>query len=299
MKDTEVKVWIIIINYNGICDTRECVESVLKSDYCSEIVIVDNASDNDEGELLRKEYSSLIHVIKNKVNLGFAGGNNVGIRFAMRHGAEYIMLLNNDTVIHPDMIKELMVHRSMADIIAPRMFYYNKKNVIWYSGGNINKFSGNIQCQHIGKTENEVSDSLEECSFATGCCILFAAELVNEIGYLRDEYFMYCEDTEFSLRVIAAGGVIRVVPTAKLWHKVSASTGGTGNAFSLYYSSRNRLYYINEHKEYFFRTAIFCAVTSRIIRIIQYRVMGNDKWKPYYRALRDYKRGIMGRQPYE
>lgn len=295
----EEKVWIIIINYNGIYDTRECVQSVLKSDYNLEIVIVDNASDNNEGEILRKEYTSMIHVIRSNINLGFAGGNNLGIRFAVQHGADYIMLLNNDTVIHPNMIKELMNHRNMADLIVPRMFYYDKKNIIWYSGGNINRVSGNIQCRYVGKTEDEMSNCIEKCTFATGCCILFAVELINKIGYLKEEYFMYCEDTELSLRVIAAGGAIMVVPAAKLWHKVSASTGGTGNSFSLYYSSRNRLYYIKEYKEYFFGTAMFCAVISRILRIVQYRLLGSDKWKPYYSALRDYKRGIMGRQPYE
>ncbi len=296
IKDT--KVWIIIINYNGIYDTRECVKSILESKYDSEIVIIDNASDNNEGEILDKEYID-VHVIKSKVNLGFAGGNNLGIQFAIQHGANYIMLLNNDTIIHPGMINELMDNCKVADVITPRMFYYDKRDVIWYSGGNINRFSGNIKSKYIGKNERKVKNRIEKCTFATGCCMLFSTDLIDKVGYLKDDYFMYCEDTEFSLKVIGVDGVIKVIPTAKLWHKVSASTGGVGSAFSLYYTSRNRLYYINEHREYFFWTAIVCAIVSRVIRIIQYRLIGNDIWKSYYKALKDYKNGIVGKQPYE
>lgn len=294
----ENKVWIIIINYNGIYDTKECIESVLKSDYQPEILLVDNASDEDEGKIISREYTG-IHVIKSEKNLGFAGGNNLGIKFAMEHGADYIMLLNNDTVIDPAMISELIKNANETDIVAPRMFYYDKKDVIWYSGGNINKYSGNIRCKYFGKNVREVNDKIEECTFATGCCILFSVNLIDKIGGLKDDYFMYCEDTEFSIRVIEAGGVIRVIPSAKLWHKVSSSIGGAGNAFSLYYSSRNRLYYIKDHEEFFFDTATIFTVMSRVARIIQYMILRNSIWKSYYKALKDYKKGVRGRQSYE
>lgn len=292
------KLWIIIINYNGIYDTMECIESILKSDYTAEILIIDNASDNGEGEILEKEYTN-IHVIKSKENLGFAGGNNLGIWFAVEHGADYIMLLNNDTVIDSNMICELFKNCNTTDIVTPRMYYYDRRDIVWYSGGDIDKLSGNIKSRYFGKSQKELPNRIERCSFATGCCILISVELIKKLGGLKEEYFMYCEDTELSLRVIESGGAIKVIANARLWHKVSSSTGGSGSALSIYYSSRNRLCYINEHKDYFFATAHIWTVISRIIRIVQYILMRNDLWKSYYKALKDYKNGNMGKQPYK
>lgn len=285
-------VWVVMINYFGANDTIECINSIRKSDIDVSILIVDNSNDEKE----RKKISAIsnIYYIDAKKNLGFAEANNIGIAYAIKNKATHVILLNNDTIIDSKMISELLNQSDDNSICVPEMLYYYDKNKIWYGGGEINRITGNI---HVTTTKRCIFEDkgFEICTFATGCCMLLPVSVINKFDYIFDSaLFMYCEDTEFCIRADIKGVKIRYVPSAKLWHKISASSGGSMSPLSIYYTSRNRLYYIKKHKKYFCATAKWCAIASRIARIIQYRIIGNPIWKAYYKALVDSKNGVYG-----
>ena len=280
------KVAVIIVNYNGIEDTREAIESVLKQQVKTQIIVVDNASEGYEAEKLEKEYPK-IKVIGSKNNLGFAGGNNLGIDYALEKGYEYILLLNNDTVIHKDMIRYLLSEAGENIVSVPAMYFFSDPGILWYGGGSINKWTGNVS--HLVLTKKQ------KCSFATGCCMLIHKNILERVGKMDENYFMYCEDIDYSVRLNQAGIKIQYVPEAKLWHKVGKASGGNESAFSLYYVSRNRFACIKKFRGYFRGTAFPYALLTRIIRMFQLMQKGRKEWRAYYKAIADYYGNHLGK----
>lgn len=163
--------------------------------------------------------------IRSEENGGFSAGNNIGIRYALKADFEYIMLLNNDTIVDREMISILKNQCSKMMVTAPKMLYYSEPQKIWYGGGEINRWTGNAKHNRM----NQVDTSSEEefVTFATGCCTMIHADTLKEVGLLDESYFMYCEDTEYCIRLLQNEVKIKYIPSARLWHKVSAATGGS------------------------------------------------------------------------
>jgi hypothetical protein len=291
------KIGIIIVNYNGEKYTNDCIKSVLKSSYQNYLVIVvDNASTDNSVKLL-EEFNNKIVIIKNNENLGFSGANNIGIKYALENECEYVLLLNNDTEIDKDLIKN-MVDSSMKNnnaIISPKIYYYNEPNKIWSAGGGLNWKKG--LSFHYGQNEIDKGqyDQQKEIDFATGCCILIHKSIFDKIGFLAEEYFLYFEDTDFCVRAKRAGIEILYEPSAKLWHKVSSTTGGEESLITLYYGNRNRLYFndkFNKKNKFYYLTYFYI---TRLIKFIMWLLKGQkDKTVIILRAFRDYKEGKMG-----
>lgn len=287
------KIAVVIVNYNGMEDTAACIESIKKSDGTAElkIILVDNASTENEALKIQKLYPDII-TIRNEENCGFSAGNNIGIKAALEDGCKFIMLLNNDTVISPDMIELLRKECTTNTVVIPKMLYYSKPETIWYDGGEINRWTGNAKNSNMGKLDDR-SNSIRYCTFATGCCMMINAAVFHNVGLLDEDYFMYCEDTDFCIRLSQASVQIKYVPAAKLWHKVSSSTGGSDSPFCIYYLTRNRLNYVKKYKEQFHMTAYPFTLMSRYIRMLQCK--DEAKRKAYGDAIRDAKKGKIGR----
>ena len=286
-----ISVAIILVDYNGLYDTRECIKSIKNSNLSKldvKIYVVDNASTIDEASIIKSDFPD-VFTLRSNNNLGFSGGNNLAIEKAINDGVEYIILLNNDTIIDPNMIQLLVNNANNYNVTVPTMYYYNNPQKVWYGGGEINKFSGNV---NVNKIDSFVK---KRCTFATGCCICVPRECFEKIGLLKEEYFMYCEDTEFSIRLLKNRINILLIPEAKLFHKVSVSTGGEGSITSLYYSSRNRLFYINEHRDFFLPSAFFITYVTRYVKALFFLIKGNEKYKAYLQAIRDYKKNKIGK----
>lgn len=248
------KVFIIVLHYKGIKDTLECLLSLEKIFIPKEIslntVIVDNAS-KDNLKSLKAE------IIRNDKNLGFAEGNNIGIKYALSKGADHILLLNNDTLVDRDFLKELVFaieKNSKFGIAVPKIYFakghefhknrYKKEDlgrVIWYAGGEIDW--KNAIASHIGVDEVDRGqfDKETNTEFATGCCMLIRKEVFGKVGLLDKKYFLYYEDSDFSQRVLKDGYEIKFVPQAVLWHKNAGSSGGSGSELQDYYITRNRM----------------------------------------------------------
>lgn len=253
------KVFIVILNYKGHKDTIELLESLLKvkrDNFLLNTIVVDNFPDDPISVDVNK-YSNLnLEVIFNNKNLGFSGGNNVGINHALKNNADYILLINNDTYVEPNFVEALLKvaeKEKDAGIVVPKIYFakgfeFHKKykenelgKVIWYAGGNMDW--ANIIGYHRGVDEFDDGqfDKIIETQIASGCCLMLRRELVEKIRGYDDKYFLYYEDADLSLRTIKKGYTILFVPNSIIWHKNAQSSGGSGSGLQDYYISRNRM----------------------------------------------------------
>jgi len=252
-----LKVSLVILNWNGIDDTLECLTSAMKLNAEGlrlEIIVVDNGStDNSLKELGKiKE----ITLIKNNENLGFSGGNNVGIKYALKNEADYIVVLNNDVTLEKNSIKELisqMASDSTIGASSPKIYFskgyeYKKGRyktsdlgrVIWYAGGVIDWANVYGQTNGVDKVDRGQFDEVYETDFATGTCMIVSREVIEKVGMFDERYYMYYEDTDLSQRIKKSGYKIVFNPKSIIWHKV-AQGSGIGSTNNDYFISRNRM----------------------------------------------------------
>lgn len=240
------KVAIIILNWNGKEDTIECLESLKHITYPNyEILLVDNGSTDGSVECFRERYPGM-EIIENGENLGFAEGNNVGIRRAMDEGADYVLLLNNDTVVDPEFLGELVKVAEGDErigIVGPKIYYYDykgRKDVIWFAGGGINWTTGRTTHHCMRKIDDGTINKLKKVDYITGCTMLIKGDVFMKIGLLDSDYFLYFEETDFCARANKIYDCV-FVPYAKIWHKISRSTGGDFSPTMAYYFVRNQM----------------------------------------------------------
>jgi len=239
------KVFIIILNWNGCNDTIECIESLIKIDYPNfSVVVVDNASSDNSIDIIPRKYRD-IAFIEVKKNLGFAGGNNIGIKYALEHGADYVLLLNNDTTVEPNFLSEL-VNAAEANkkigILGPKIYFYSEPVRIWFGGGKLNLLRTKGTHADYMKIDNkELAAKVPlKTKYITGCCLLIKKEVIQKVGLMSEDYFLYYEDVDWCLRVKKAGWQIFFVPSSMIYHKQSRSAGEHTFPY-IYYHSRNGL----------------------------------------------------------
>lgn len=241
-------VYVITINYNSSIHTIEMVNNLWGSDYENlRILVVDNCSESDDLQQL-SEISDKITLIKSKCNLGFAGGNNLGIKLAMKEGAKYVLLLNNDTVSEKNAISILVkkIQEYSADVACPKILnYYNRKKIN-YAGGDIVAYKGGVRIDGIGQVDNGVFNQYRNITFAHGCCMLIDTDTIVDVGLMADDYFLYFEDTDYSARLINKGKKIIYCPDAVVYHKESVSTNKYSDNYQFYFC-RNRMLFIKRH----------------------------------------------------
>jgi len=226
------KVAIIVLNWNGIDDTSECLESLKKITYPNyEVVVVDNGSDGEDVRILKEKFGDYIHIIENDKNYGFAEGNNIGIRYALSaFEPAYFLLLNNDTIVAPDLLSELIKIAESDDrigIIGPKIYYQNFKgrnNVIWFAGGKIRWWRRCVY-QHVGKDDDDRPEyqNTSEVDLVSGAAMMLKRRTINELSLLNPQYFLGAEDVEYCIRARKRGLKVVYVPSAKVWHKVGKS----------------------------------------------------------------------------
>jgi GT2 family glycosyltransferase len=214
------------VNWNGTRDTIECVASLREIDYPSyEVIIVDNGSSSQELNLLHDKIVGGFQVVELKRNLGFATANNVGIRKALQKGAEFVLLLNNDTVVERRFLKELVLAAGddvTNGILGSKMYYYDNKDTLWYAGGKLNMYFGH-RTQGLLKKDRGQFKSTKSTDYVAGACMLIRKEVFRSIGLLSREYFLGWEDIDFCVAAKTKGYKSLFVPSSIIWHKASAS----------------------------------------------------------------------------
>lgn len=262
--NTVKHVSIVIVNYNAQKDTEECLHSLAKMEVKScrfSVVVVDNGSLSDFE--VPKKLDLDIELVRSQSNLGFTGGNNLGIHTAIEtYNSDFVMLLNNDTVVS-DTLLDTLLEQLEADphmgMIAPKIYFskgqefhqsYTKADlgtVLWYAGGSIDWI--HLAAFHRGVDEIDRNQFAlqDESDFATGCCVLIKREVLEKIGFLDKRYFLYLEDVDLSLRAHYEGYSIGYTDATHLWHKNAGSSDGSGSRLHQYYQTRNRLLFFFLH----------------------------------------------------
>jgi GT2 family glycosyltransferase len=245
------RVCILVLNWNAPDDTLACVNSLQNASYPQkEILIVDNGSTDDSVYKLKEAFPQ-IKLIETGKNMGFVGGNNLGMTYALEEDFDYVLVLNNDTEVNSDFL-ELLLENSESDpqigAVGPKINYFSKTGVIWSAGGDIDARHGTTSMKGIGQPDNgQFGLNPYSVDFLTGCAILIKKTTLQKIGLLDPRFFMYYEDVEWCVRMKKAGYKIQVVPQAKIWHKISPEVRAD-SPLVYYYMSRNRLLFLKESK---------------------------------------------------
>lgn len=258
--DKEKRTAIIIVNYNGWKDTIDCVNSILKQN--SEnitVIIVDNQSTDNSYEKLMEVFilEKDVIVLQSHINGGFAYANNIGAKYALEKSAEYIVFLNNDTIIEKNAIRNIVecLEKDRLTVYTGKILYYYDTDKIWYAGGVFYSKKGSTE--HIGFGEKDLGqyNVARKISFLCGCYMAFTRECLVRCGPMPEKYFLYGEDLAYSLQIGKKGVEMCYTPNSVIYHKISASTSKMGD-FVQYYMIRNRMMAIQDYLE---GTDKFCA----------------------------------------
>lgn len=282
----EKLIYIILVNYNGIDHTLECIQSIKKINYKNyKIIVVDNKSVDSSVDVL-KENKDII-LIENKDNIGFAGANNIGIKYALSNNADYVLLLNNDTIVDENFLISL-INTSESDkkigITTSKIYYYDEKDRFWYAGGDVNYIKGNSVVFHLDEIDEGQVNSNCRVRFASGCCMLIKKEVLINVGFINEEYFLYYEDLDYCMEVINAGYEIVLVQESIIYHKESAATKKFSYNYQ-YYFIRNRLIFIKRNLK------ILNKITAYPTTILWmfYKILCNEfTFKPCFEGLKDF-----------
>lgn len=241
---------VIILNWNGKQDTLECLASVYRIDYPDfSVVVVDNGSTDDSVATIKQVYPEAI-VLETGSNLGYAGGNNVGIRWALEQGFDGILLLNNDTVVDPNLLAAFSKANEQfpdAGVFGAKIYYFSDPDVLWFAGGLWDPMTLRFTHVGFGKRDGAEFSQSHVYDYLTGCALYARSKVFREVGLLDEDFFLTYEETDWCYRARERGYKCMFVPDAKLWHKVSASFGGATSPIMTYFMTRNKLIWAKHH----------------------------------------------------
>lgn len=297
----EKSVAVIVVNWNNAQDTIDCVNSLKKINYKNfKVFLVDNGSTDGSLEKLRPFADENIEIIETRQNLGFSGGNNVAVEKALAEKFDFILLLNNDTTVDPDFLSEL-VKVAEGDpkigIVGSKIYFYDNPKRIWYGGGKFTWFGGgrHLQYEEIDKNPEEINP--KETGYMTGCSFLIKSEVVRKIGGLDERFFLYYEDTDWSLSTKEVGYKIVYAPSSKVYHKVSRTASQIGNHTIHYYHIRNALLLSQKHAPLFILIGIYIwSVIHYLKQVIKMVILPSkrDISKMIMRGIKDFHKGKFG-----
>ncbi|MBE0481047.1 MAG: glycosyltransferase family 2 protein [Dehalococcoidia bacterium] len=277
------RVSVVIVNWNNFADTSECLDSLRRASYPNfEVVLVDNASTGDDARLIREGYGDFVRLIENSSNEGFAEGCNIGMKDALGRGADYIVLLNNDTVAAPDFLDRIipvMEADRRIGIAGGMVYSYEAPELIWFGGGRINYRTGNTPIR--GSAERDVGQysGIADVDWICGCYMVLSRETLDKAGLLDRRFFFGWEDADISVRAARAGFRVVFVPDSRIWHKTFSEVKQDRlMGMPVYYATRGHFIFMEKH---FTR---FQLCTAGLYFIVSFP-----------RFLRDYTR-ILGRR---
>ena len=254
-------VSIILVNYNGMKDTVDCVKSIKENHYNNyNIIVIDNGSTEHTEDSMLQYIKKNSEYIRLEQNLGFSGGNNVGIQYAQeKFNPDYVLLLNNDTTVDTYFLINLIEaeKRYPHCLLTGKIYYHSDQNRLWFAGGEYDRKTSRTIHYGFNEADNGDYDESKEISFATGCLMFIPKEVLNKAGLLSEEFFLYYEDTDLSYRIKATGKHILFCPRSVVRH-VHTGSSGEWSPFFTYHVYRNRLIFIykNISKTIFFKKCL-------------------------------------------
>ncbi|MCR5470709.1 MAG: glycosyltransferase family 2 protein [Prevotella sp.] len=285
----EYKLSIITVNYNGLQDTCELIDSITFTDD-TEVIVVDNASKRNEASVIQERYPQ-IKVIKSEQNLGFAGGNNIGIKQAK---GKYLFLVNNDAVFKDYNIQALIDRiesSSSIGIVCPKIRFAWGKHPIQFAGYTpLSKITIRNQAIGFGEEDNGQYETAHPTPYAHGAAMLIKREAIEKVGLMPECFFLYYEELDWSMMFTNAGYEIWYEPACTIYHKESQSTGRNSN-LRAYYLTRNRLLFIKRNRQGVTRYLSYIYIIGIVIPrdITKYLLQGKFSLTiPTLRGLKDF-----------
>ncbi|MCG8476596.1 MAG: glycosyltransferase family 2 protein [Cytophagales bacterium] len=283
-------VSIITVNYNGIEDTIDFIQSVKTLTYPKlELIVVDNCSPKGfDSQQIKDAYPETV-IIESSENLGFAGGNNLGIKAAK---GDFLLFLNNDTLVSPGLIEPLISQFRKDDktaMVSPKIVFHHSDNVIQYAGANrIKPIVGRGSAIGTGEKDSGQYDEVRTTDLGNGAAMMVSKEIIDEVGLMPELYFLYYEEHDWAMQMKRKGYSIYYVGKTKVMHKESASTG-RNSPYKTYFMCRNRLIYLMRNQSLLFKILslfyfLFIALPKNIFTFL---------WKGQKDLAASYSRGFM------
>ena len=293
--------YIVVLTWNGWNDTEECLRSLVPvAANGIRVLLVDNGSADGTPEKVRRAFPE-VEVIENGNNLGFPGGNNVGIREALSKGANFVILLNNDTVVDKDFARELL---SVAEqdkkvgMATSKIYFYDRPETIWFAGGDFSTWTGRSRHEGYGEADRGQYDNDVEIGRPCGCSLLVSRAFLEDVGLLDEDLFLYGEEIDWALRARKKGYKSVLAPRSKVWHKWASGTGGAQSGNYLYYTVRNMLRVLNTHARigFFPLNALrnLLVVAGFSVSVFTMKVEKGSGLRNVWRGARDYIRAVSG-----
>jgi hypothetical protein len=243
---------VVVLSYNGLSDSRKCLAS-LKPALRPWVtaLLVDNGSTDGTAEAIAAEFP-WCRLVRIEVNRGPLVGNNAGIRAALDLGARWIVLMNNDTTVHPDLcerLRDAAVAHPQYDVLGPVIMFMDSPDVVMTEGTIFNPPipRGFFLDKHVPLTRTQ-PPTVVECDIVNGCCLMITADMIRRIGFFDERFFMYHDESDLCLRVLQAGGRLGMIDHELVWHKGNATSAGTGKRAIRYYDARNLWLLLRKHR---------------------------------------------------
>jgi len=293
--------WIVVLTWNGWHDTSACLTSlrpVVERGF--HVLLVDNGS-SDGTPRRAPAVLPAVEVIENGENLGFAAGNNVGIRHALGRGAEAVILLNNDTTVAPDFAEELLraaTGRPRVGTATAKIYFHDPPDRIWFAGGTLSTWTGRATHAGYGRRDRGQYDRIREIGRPCACAMLMTRACIEEVGLLEESLFLYGEEIDWALRSRAGGWVDLFAPGARVWHKVSSGTGGEASGKFYYYAVRNMLRTLGVHAPIRSRSVArlrdALVLLTFAFSVLRSRARSVSTLREVLAGYREFKRGVIG-----
>jgi GT2 family glycosyltransferase len=292
-------VGVVAVNYNGAAFIGEFAESLRRVRYPNfRLIVVDSASTDGSGDELARLVPDAV-LLRSDENLGTAGGNNCGIAYCLEHGFDYVLLLNNDTVLTEDFLDRLVAAAGERTIVVPKILYYYDRRLISTHAGGFDWRLGVFRHTFHGRPDSAAASTPRELETASFCCALVPVAAFREVGLLDERFFMYYEETDWLRQALDRGYRLLYRPEAVIYHRESASSGGGWmTPFKHYYATRNRLYLVRKNSSSRGIYAIFTVyfLAGRLFYLAWHLVRRRPRLaRALVRGVLDYYRGRMGR----
>ena len=273
--DSSTQTALLVLNWNNARDTLQCLQSLEPlQDAETRIIAIDNGSTDDSARVIADAYTRQsrphIELLETHQNLGYAGGNNFGIRRALEQGAQYIGIVNNDVQVAPGFLAPLMNALSdpQVGVVTPLVAYMSEPDKVWALGQAVDWKTGNVTRVHAQETVQSVQQlAPSQVDAASGTAMLFKREVLERVGLLDDSFYLYYEETDWCLRVRQAGYTVLAVPASVVRHAVSSTLGAASPVID-YYMLRNHLRFIARHWTGLARLRIMAATVLEGLRVI-------------------------------
>lgn len=302
------EIAIVLVDWNGVDVTRKCLASLNHLNpsnlFQVQIILVDNASTSPVKEILQHEFPH-VQYYRNESNVGFTGGNNTGIAYALKGNADYILLLNNDTTVEPDFLKHLFVFMEAhpeAGAVQPRIFFEHERSLLWNGGNGFIDLFGHTHVYGYKKKSGAKYEKVKKQPWLTACALMMNVSRFKqrELAFMNEKYFTNYEDVELSFRIRKAGFDLYYVPDSIVYHIAGYSTNtrekgkeGFVHPFMVYMNSRNRLFVIREYSPWYFIPTIFVFHLAYYSLVLMYFMLRN-RWQKFNKVLLAIKDGVFG-----